>query len=57
MLNELIAYADTQMDAPEPGFKPKQVRWAIEFTSDGQFIKITEVNYFKNARTSLNRKL
>lgn len=52
MLNELIAYADTQMDAPEPGFKPKQVRWALEFTSDGQFINIIELG---NAGDKKNR--
>lgn len=58
MLNELIAYADTQMDAPEPGFKPKQVRWAIEFTSDGQFINIIELGNAgeKNNRGKLFQK-
>jgi len=52
MLNELIAYADTQMDAPEPGFKPKEVRWALEFTNDGQFINIIELG---NAGDKKNR--
>lgn len=52
MLNELITYAETLTDAPEPGFKSKEVRWALEFTSDGQFVNIIE---FGNPDDKKNR--
>jgi CRISPR-associated protein Csd1 len=40
MLHELLAYADTHLADSEPGFKTREVRWAIEVCSDGRFLNV-----------------
>lgn len=39
MLHAILEYARSR-DAVEPGFKPKSVRWLINFAPDGQFLHI-----------------
>ena len=39
MLNAVLDYARSR-DAVEPGFKPKSVRWLINFSPDGQFLDV-----------------
>jgi CRISPR-associated protein Csd1 len=38
MLNELVNYAGRQCPDAEPGFAPKDVRWAISLSSGGEFL-------------------
>lgn len=38
MLNELVNYAGRQCPDAEPGFAPKDVRWAISLSSTGEFL-------------------
>mgnify|MGYP005813279155 CR=1 FL=1 len=40
MLHELIAYAEKHLTDSEPGFKTREVRWAIEIDKNGQFLNI-----------------
>jgi len=42
MLRRLINYAHDQGLETEPGFKPKDVRWALCFTSQGEFLKVIQ---------------
>lgn len=39
MLHAVLDYARSR-DAVEPGFKPKSVRWLINFSPDGQFLDV-----------------
>ena len=50
MLGFLIKYAeDNGLDA-EPGFKPKDVRWALLFNEDGGFLDVVELGDVGNRR-------
>ncbi len=40
MLHALLDYAQTRSVGAEPGFKPKTVRWLINFNSKGQYIDV-----------------
>jgi CRISPR-associated protein Csd1 len=42
MLHHLISYAHDQGLETEPGFKPKDVRWALCFSSQGKFLKVIQ---------------
>lgn len=43
MLHHLVDYARTHNLDPEPGFAPKTARWAIRFSSSGEFTGIVEL--------------
>jgi len=43
MLEELLRYAKSHALETEPGFAPKQVRWAIVCSRSGQFLDVMEL--------------
>jgi CRISPR-associated protein Csd1 len=43
MLEQLVKYAHENGLEAEPGFKPKQVRWAVNFTESGRLLDIVEL--------------
>jgi CRISPR-associated protein Csd1 len=40
MLHELLSYTDSHLGESEPGFRTREVRWAIELGSDGRFLNV-----------------
>ena len=40
MLDQLLRYAASHNLAAEPGFAPKTVRWALDFSEDGRFLAV-----------------
>src|SRR5437867_12137228 len=43
MLHLLSKYARDHELVVEPGFRPKDVRWAIIFSADGRFLEVVEL--------------
>jgi CRISPR-associated protein Csd1 len=43
MLEQLLEYGRKHGEAAEPGFAPKDIRWAIECTADGRFLEVHEL--------------
>lgn len=55
MLNLLIEYAHKHDLTVEPGFKPKQVRWAIVCDADGNYLQVIELGDKDQDRTNGKR--
>lgn len=55
MLQQLIRYAEEHELVTEPGFKPKDVRWAIRCTQDGAFLGAIELGDPSQKRNSGRR--
>ena len=43
MLHELVKYARRECPDSEPGFAPKEVRWAISLSGSGEFLGLLEL--------------
>lgn len=43
MLSRLLEYAATRGLDTEPGFKAKEARWALEISSDGEYLGVVEL--------------
>jgi CRISPR-associated protein Csd1 len=43
MLNQLVKYAEAKGLASMPGFRSKEVRWAIHYDMSGKFLGVTEL--------------
>lgn len=43
MLNRLLEYAEKHELEVEPGFRPKQARWALQFSSSGEYLGVVEL--------------
>ena len=50
MLDELVRYARAQGLDTEPGFKPKDVRWAVACDKEGHFLEVVELGETEQKR-------
>src|SRR3972149_5449156 len=51
MLQELLAYAETHLTDSEPGFKSREVRWAIELATGGHFLNVVPLGDGKRGKS------
>ncbi|MCE5202416.1 MAG: type I-C CRISPR-associated protein Cas8c/Csd1 [Synergistaceae bacterium] len=43
MLDKLVEYADSYIGVTNPGFRPKEVKWALQFSTNGDFQNVLEL--------------
>lgn len=43
MLQPIVEYGQKNGITPEPGFKPKEVKWAIKFSEQGDYLDVVEL--------------
>ncbi len=53
MLRALVEYSERQLPDSEPGFKTREVRWAIEVAADGRFLNIIPLGDGKRGQDQL----
>lgn len=50
MLHALLEYAKTAGISGEAGFKPKRIRWLMQFSSDGEYVGLVRASDDRNGR-------